>query len=628
MEMFRVVLEQLERALVAGLRDRAHLVVDGDRGLLAVVLVRGDLLAEENHLLLLAEGERAEPLAHAELAHHPSSQAGRAFEVVGGSGGEVVEHQLLGGSASHHHRDRADQVVPGPRVPLLRREVGGDAQGAAARDDRDLVHRIGARHQPGHQRVARLVVGGVAAFLLGHHQALAFHAEHDLVLGVLEILHGDLLAIAAGREQRRLVHHVRQVRSRQAGGGAGDLGQVHVFGDRDVAAMDAEDPLAAAHIGPIHHDLPVESAGPQQRGIEHVGPIGGGDDDHALVGVEAVHLHQQLVQGLLALVVSASQACAAVTSHRVDLVDEHDARRVALALLEQVTDPARAHAHEHLDEIRAAHREERDAGLARDRLGKQGLAGARRAQQQGALGNAAAEALEFLRLLEELDDLLQLLLGLVAAGHVLEGDLGGALDQHLRLGLAELEGRAPAALHLAHQQQPEGQEEQDRQRGEHERDPVEARRTHFDLDPGIGLPHPVRQIGAVAENVGAERLETRFRLGRTHRLLVLELAGDHALDDLNVGDVAVLDLGDEAGVGDLDARRGHEVALVHAVGDQSQKPHEHPERELAERPCRRRRRRASGQRSPRPGAATLARIRSGVLTEELHESHASSITPT
>jgi hypothetical protein len=45
-----------------------------------------------------------------------------------------------------------------------------------------------------------------------------------------------------------------------------------------------------------------------------------------VVGFEAVHLDQELVEGLLALVVAAAEARAAMTAHGIDLVDEDDAR--------------------------------------------------------------------------------------------------------------------------------------------------------------------------------------------------------------------------------------------------------------------------------------------------------------
>ena len=68
-------------------------------------------------------------------------------------------------------------------------------------------------------------------------------------------------------------------------------------------------------------------------------------------------------------------------------------------------------------------REERHARFAGHGLGQQRLAGARRAHQQRPLGNAAAQALEFLRVLQELDDFLQIVLHPFQAGHVGKHDL-------------------------------------------------------------------------------------------------------------------------------------------------------------------------------------------------------------
>ena len=63
------------------------------------------------------------------------------------------------------------------------------------------------------------------------------------------------------------------------------------------------------------------------------------------------------------------------------------------------------------------------ARLAGHGAGEQRLAGARRAVEQDALGNARAERLELLGVLQELLDLVELLDRLVDARHVAEGDL-------------------------------------------------------------------------------------------------------------------------------------------------------------------------------------------------------------
>src|SRR4030065_608536 len=60
--------------------------------------------------------------------------------------------------------------------------------------------------------------------------------------------------------------------------------------------------------------------------------------------LEPVHLDQELVQRLLALVVASAQARAALAADRVDFVDEDDARRMLFRLLEHVAHGGRPHA--------------------------------------------------------------------------------------------------------------------------------------------------------------------------------------------------------------------------------------------------------------------------------------------
>ena len=87
----------------------------------------------------------------------------------------------------------------------------------------------------------------------------------------------------ARREQRRFVDQVGEVRAREARRTAGDGPEIDVRIHRDLARVHFEDRLAAAQIRIADRDLPVEAAGPEQRRIEDVLPVGGGDDDDALV---------------------------------------------------------------------------------------------------------------------------------------------------------------------------------------------------------------------------------------------------------------------------------------------------------------------------------------------------------
>ena len=115
--------------------------------------------------------------------------------------------------------------------------------------------------------------------------------------------------------------------------------EVDALGERLAARVHREDRLAPFEVGPVDDDLAVEAAGPEQRGVEDVGPVRRREQDHAGLRVEAVHLDEQLVERLLALVVTTTDAGAAVAADRVDLVDEHDRRRGFLRLREQVAHP-------------------------------------------------------------------------------------------------------------------------------------------------------------------------------------------------------------------------------------------------------------------------------------------------
>jgi len=218
-------------------------------------------------------------------------------------------------------------------------------------------------------------------------------------------------------------------------------------------------PLA---VGAVDGDLAVKAPGAQQRRVEDVRPVGGRDHDDVVLRLKAVHLDEQLVERLLALVVAAAETGAAVAPDGVDLVHEDDARAVLLGLLEQVAYARGADADEHLHEVRAGDREERHSRLAGDGAREQRLASPRWPVQQDPGGDPRPERLELLRILEEFLDLVQLLHGLVDPGDVAEGDLRRVRRQPLGARLAERHHFRAAALHLVHQEDPEAEEQDER----------------------------------------------------------------------------------------------------------------------------------------------------------------------
>src|SRR5207248_828966 len=169
-------------------------------------------------------------------------------------------------------------------------------------------------------------------------------------------------------------------------------GEIDPFGQLHFLGMDPQNFLATFHIRQIDGDLAIETARTQQGGIENIGPVGGGDDNDAFLSIEPVHLHEQSIEGLFALIVAASDAVAAMTTDRVDFVDENNTGRGFLALLKHIADAAGADADNHLDEIGTADRKKWDIGLAGDGAGSQGFAAPGRPDQEHAFWNTTPES--------------------------------------------------------------------------------------------------------------------------------------------------------------------------------------------------------------------------------------------
>ena len=200
--------------------------------------------------------------------------------------------------------------------------------------------------------------------------------------------------------------------------------------------MELKDCLPAGKIGELDGDAAVEAARAQQCRVERLGPVRGGKHDDDLVVVKAIHLGQELVQRLLALVVGVDRGVAPLADS-IDLIDEDDAGSLLVRFLEEVADLCGTTADEHLDELGAGDLEERDAGLACDSTCEEGLACARRADKQSATGAACTDLVVLLRVLQEVHDLLQGFLCLVLSCDILEGRVDLFAFDLLGRGLAE-----------------------------------------------------------------------------------------------------------------------------------------------------------------------------------------------
>src|SRR4029078_10172438 len=171
-----------------------------------------------------------------------------------------------------------------------------------------------------------------------------------------------------------------------------------------------------------------------------------------------------------------------MTPDCVNLIDKDDARRRFLALIEHITHARRADADKHLNKVRAADGKERDIRFPRNGAREERLTGSRRANHQDALWNAAAEFLKFLRVTQELDELLYFVFCFLDSGNIAECDFIFVAGEHARFRFAEIESAFPGHADLLAEQEVKHQEEKgDRQKTDHGL----GKHVRFSLDRGL-----------------------------------------------------------------------------------------------------------------------------------------------
>ena len=327
-----VLVENLVRRVIPLVDQPPHSLVNLLCRVIRVVPRLPNVPAQKHFLLLLAIGQRPK-LAHAVLANHLPSQLRSAHNIVARARRHAGHKDLFRAAPTHQDGQLRVQIILRHRVLVLFRQVHRHAQRHTARNDRHLMQRVGVVALRSHQHVSGLVVRRIALVVLAQQHGLPLSAHQHLVLCHFEVEHVYSLAVEPRRRQRRLVHHVRKVRAGKARCSPRQNRQVHILGQRHLLRMHLQNLFTPANVRTVHNHAPVETSRPQQRRIEHIRPVRRGNQNHAVVGLKPVHLDQQLIQRLLALIVSAAQASTAVPSHSVNLIDEDDAGSILLTLL-------------------------------------------------------------------------------------------------------------------------------------------------------------------------------------------------------------------------------------------------------------------------------------------------------
>ena len=128
---------------------------------------------------------------------------------------------------------------------------------------------------------------------------------YDTVDGLFHLAGCDCFLAVSGSEDRGFVDEVGEVCTTESRSLLGQDFHVHILGHRFALGVNGEDFAPAIDVRQVQDYAPVEAAGAEEGGVQDVRAVGCGEDDDVGRRVEAIHLDQDLVQGLLPLVVPA-----------------------------------------------------------------------------------------------------------------------------------------------------------------------------------------------------------------------------------------------------------------------------------------------------------------------------------
>mmetsp|Transcript_13314 Transcript_13314/g.25256 ORF Transcript_13314/g.25256 Transcript_13314/m.25256 type:complete len:211 (-) Transcript_13314:1372-2004(-) len=145
--------------------------------------------------------------------------------------------------------------------------------------------------------VPGLVKGSVTRRLLGNDGGLAFRTHENFVFGVFHDVHVNGTQSIDRSLDSSLVNEIAQISTRHSSGSPRHDIQVDIGSQLGLFGIHFENGLSSADIGQGHYYVLVETSRTQQCRIERFDKVGGTNDDNTIIGIKAIHLHQQFVQG-------------------------------------------------------------------------------------------------------------------------------------------------------------------------------------------------------------------------------------------------------------------------------------------------------------------------------------------
>ncbi|KAI6764858.1 hypothetical protein HG531_012745 [Fusarium graminearum] len=193
--------------------------------------------------------------------------------------------------------------------------------------------------------------------------------------------------------------------------------EVDIGGNFDLLGVVLENGDSASNIGQVNIDMSIEASWTSEGLVQHLGQVGGSDDNDLAILIKSVQFGKQLVQCLFGVCLVSRVALA---SNSIKLVDKDNGRGLVLGGSEELTDSLGTNANKDLVKLTTRHVEERNTGFTGNGSSKKRLTGTGRTNQEDTLGKLGTEVAKLLRVLQKFDDFLEFFLGFIATVDILE----------------------------------------------------------------------------------------------------------------------------------------------------------------------------------------------------------------
>ena len=211
-------------------------------------------------------------IAHSVVSHHGVRLFGSTLKVVEGTGGGLIQEQLLGSTSAQERTELVENMILVGQLPLFR-QIPRSTQSHSTRHDCHFDQGVCPTEHPADGCVSGFVVSDRPFLIVGHDLVLTFQTADDTIHSVHEILLAYFLTFPACRYQRCLVAHVCDVGTRETRGLLAQEIDIHGIIEFERTEVYLEDLLTFLQVGQFHMDLTVKTSGTQQGCIEHIGTV-------------------------------------------------------------------------------------------------------------------------------------------------------------------------------------------------------------------------------------------------------------------------------------------------------------------------------------------------------------------